>query len=233
MRLSGVSLTAGIPSSGESILTPEALTLVAELHRKFNSHRKELLQRRVKRQTEIDAGKLPDFLAETESVRMSDWTVAPIPQDLLDRRVEITGPVERKMVINALNSGASMFMADFEDSNSPTWSKNIFGQVNVRDAVRGDISYSSPEGKQYKLNPRTAVLLIRPRGWHLEEAHVLIAGEPVSGSLFDFALYFFHNAKTLLARGAGPYFYLPKMESHLEARLWNDVFVLAQRELGV
>ena len=229
----GISITEAIPPGGEEILTPEALTLVAELHRKFNSRRKELLERRVKRQAEIDGGTLPDFLPETESIRKSDWTVAPIPQDLLDRRVEITGPVERKMVINALNSGASVFMADFEDSNSPTWSNNILGQVNVRDAVRGDISYASPEGKQYKLNPPTAVLLIRPRGWHLEEAHVLIDGEPVSGSLFDFALFFFHNAKTLLAKGTGPYFYLPKMQGHLEARLWNDVFLSAQDHCGV
>ena len=229
----GISITQPIPPGGEEILTPEALTLVAELHRKFNPRRKELLERRIKRQAEIDGGTLPDFLPETESIRKSDWTVAPIPQDLLDRRVEITGPVERKMVINALNSGANMFMADFEDSNSPTWSNNILGQVNVRDAVRGDIAYASPEGKQYKLNPRTAVLLVRPRGWHLEEAHVLIDGEPVSGSLFDFALFFFHNAKTLLAKGTGPYFYLPKMQSHLEARLWNDVFLLAQNHCGV
>jgi malate synthase len=229
----GISITEAIPPGGEEILTPEALTLVAELHRKFNPRRKELLERRVKRQAEIDGGTLPNFLPETESIRKSDWTVAPIPHDLLDRRVEITGPVERKMVINALNSGASMFMADFEDSNSPTWSNNILGQVNVRDAVRRDISYASPEGKQYKLNPRTAVLLIRPRGWHLEEAHILIDGEPVSGSIFDFALYFFHNAKTLLATGTGPYFYLPKMQSHLEARLWNDVFLFAQNHCGV
>jgi malate synthase len=229
----GVAILEAIPPGGEGILTAEALTLVAGLHRKFNSRRKELLDRRVKRQAEVDSGKLPDFLSETESVRKSDWTVAPIPQNLLDRRVEITGPVERKMVINALNSGANMFMADFEDSNSPTWSNNILGQVNVRDAIRGDISFASPEGKQYKLNPRAAVLLIRPRGWHLEEAHVLIDGEPVSGSLFDFGLYFFHNAKTLLAKGTGPYFYLPKMQSHLEARLWNDVFLFAQDHCAV
>jgi malate synthase len=229
----GVAILEAIPPGGEGILTAEALALVAGLHRKFNSRRKELLDRRVKRQAEVDSGKLPDFLSETESVRKSDWTVAPIPQDLLDRRVEITGPVERKMVINALNSGANVFMADFEDSNSPTWSNNILGQVNVRDAVRGDISFASPEGKEYKLIPRTAVLLIRPRGWHLEEAHVLIDGEPVSGSLFDFGLYFFHNAKTLLAKGTGPYFYLPKMQSHLEARLWNDVFLFAQDHCGV
>jgi malate synthase len=224
----GVLISEVIPPGGGEILTLEALSLVAGLHRKFNSRRKELLERRVRRQAEIDSGKMPDFLAETESIRTSNWTVAPIPQDLLDRRVEITGPVERKMVINALNSGARVFMADFEDSNSPTWSNNVLGQVNVRDAVRGDIAYASPEGKQYNLNSRTAVLLIRPRGWHLEEAHVLVDGEPISGSLFDFALYFFHNAKALLAKGTGPYFYLPKMQSHLEARLWNDVFLYAQ-----
>jgi len=233
MQPKGVCITAVVPWGGEEILTPEALALVAELHRKFNSRRKDLLDRRAKRQAEIDAGKLPDFLPETEPIRRGDWTVAPIPRDLLDRRVEITGPVERKMIINALNSGARMFMADFEDSNSPTWSNNVLGQVNMRDAVRGDITYASPEGKHYKLNPQTAVLLVRPRGWHLEEAHVLVDGEPVSGSLFDFALYFFHNAKTLLAKGSGPYFYLPKMESHLEARLWNDVFLVAQDHCGI
>ena len=176
---------------------------------------------------------MPDFLPETENVRAGEWTVAPIPADLTDRRVEITGPVERKMVINALNSGASMFMADFEDSNSPTWANNIQGQINLRDAIAGTISYTSPEGKVYALAPKTAVLLVRPRGWHLVEKHVTVGGQPVSGSLFDFGLYFFHNAKALIAKGTAPYFYLPKMQSHLEARLWNDVFVFAQDYTGV
>ena len=180
----------------------------------------------------LDAGELPDFLPETREIRESDWTVAPIPHDLLDRRVEITGPVDRKMIINALNSGANVFMADFEDANSPTWENCIEGQLNLVDAVRRTISFESG-AKQYKLNDKTATLLVRPRGWHLVEEHVTVDGEPVSASLFDFALYFFHNAKELIARGTGPYFYLPKMESHLEARLWNDVFVRAQQELGV
>jgi len=233
MAYPGLSFSAPIPSGGQEILTPQALLLVTELHQKFDKRRKELLARRVQRQAEIDAGALPDFLPETESIRKSDWTVAPIPRDLLDRRVEITGPVDRKMVINALNSGAQVFMADFEDSNSPTWHNNILGQVNLRDAVRGDISYTSPEGKQYQLNPRVATLLVRPRGWHLEEAHALISGEPVSGSLFDFALFFCNNAKALIAKGSGPDFYLPKIQSHLEARLWNDVFLFAQDRLRI
>ncbi len=218
----------------EEILTPQALAFIAELQQRFNSRRKVLMERRGVRQQAIDAGKLPDFLPETEAIRKDDsWRAAPIPADLLDRRVEITGPVERKMVINALNSGANVFMADFEDSNSPTWDNNVSGQINMRDAVRGDIRFSSPEGKQYSLNPKTAVLLVRPRGWHLEERHLLVDGEPVSGALMDFGLYFFHNAKALMAKGSGPYFYLPKMQSHLEARLWNDVFVFAQEACGV
>ncbi len=204
-----------------------------ELHRTFEGRRRELLERRIARQEAIDAGQLPDFLPETESVRKGNWTVAPIPTDLLDRRVEITGPVDRKMIINALNAGANVFMADFEDSNSPTWLNNLAGQVNVRDAIRGDISFVSPEGKSYTLGPKPAVLFIRPRGWHLVERHLLVDGEPISGSLFDFGLYFFHNAKALLAKGSGPYFYLPKLQSHTEARLWNDVFVFAQKALGV
>ncbi|MFZ1131943.1 MAG: malate synthase A, partial [Terriglobales bacterium] len=174
-----------------------------------------------------------DFLAETAAIREGDWKVAPIPNDLLDRRVEITGPVDRKMIINALNSGASVFMADFEDSNSPTWSNNIEGQQNLRDAIRGTIHYESPEGKQYRLGAKLATLFVRPRGWHLEEKHFLVEGKPISGSLFDFGLFFFHNAAALLSKGSGPYFYLPKMESHLEARLWNDVFCFAQDELGI
>ena len=215
------------------ILTPEATRFVEKLARKFGARRRELLARRKARQQELDAGKMPDFLPETAHVRQAEWKVATIPQDLLDRRVEITGPVDRKMIINALNSGASVFMADFEDSNSPTWRNNLEGQLNLRDAVRREIEFTSPEGKQYKLNDKTAVLMVRPRGWHLEERNFTVDGEPVSASLFDFGVFFFHNAKELIARGTGPYFYLPKMESHLEARLWNDVFVFAQEELGI
>jgi malate synthase len=229
----GVVLGAPIPPGSGHILSPEALAFLARLHRTFEGSRKELLQRRVERQQRIDAGELPDFLPETESIRKSDWTVAPIPPDLRDRRVEITGPVDCKMIINALNSGANVFMADFEDANSPTWTNNIAGQVNLQNAVRGDIRYASPEGKDYALAPGTAVLLVRPRGWHLLEKHMLVDEQPISGSLFDFGLYFFHNAKALLQKGAGPYFYLPKMQSHLEARLWNDVFLFAQDFVGV
>ena len=215
------------------ILTLEALNFVATLVRAFSGRREELLQRRAQRQAEIDAGKMPDFLPETEHIRSGDWTIAPVPADLQDRRVEITGPVERKMVINALNSGAKVFMADFEDSFAPTWEGAIQGQINVRDAVNRTITFSNPDGKQYTLNEKTATLLVRPRGWHLFEKHVLMDGKPISGGIFDFALYFFHNAKTLIDKGTGPYFYLPKLENHLEARLWNDVFVLAQQELGI
>ena len=228
-------LKIGAPVSPEfaQILTPEAVAFVAELELQFGPRRRELLERRVQRQAAIDAGQLPDFLPETAAVRAAEWTVAPIPADLADRRVEITGPVERKMVINALNSGASVFMADFEDSNSPTWANNMQGQINLRDAVAGTISFTSPEGKVYAPAAKTAVLMVRPRGWHLVEKHVTAAGQPVSGSLFDFGLYFFHNAKALIAKGTGPYFYLPKLQSHLEARLWNDVFVFAQDYVGV
>ncbi len=215
------------------ILTPEALAFVASLHRAFDGRRRELLRKRDERQAQLDAGKSFDFLPETASIREAEWRVAPIPDDLQDRRVEITGPVERKMIINALNSGAKVFMADFEDANSPTWQNNIDGQINLRDAVNRTITYTSPEGKAYALNEQTATLLVRPRGWHLVEKHMLVDGQPVSGSLFDFGLYFYHNAKALIARGTGPYFYLPKMESHLEARLWNDVFVMAQDAVGV
>jgi malate synthase len=229
----GVTIEAPLAAHFEEILTPEAKAFLVELHHRFDSQRKALLENRVVRQKAIDAGQFPVFLKETEAIRKAGWKVAPIPADLRDRRVEITGPVERKMVINALNSGASMFMADFEDSNSPTWDNNLSGQVNLRDAIRGDIGYTSPEGKKYALGPKTAVLLVRPRGWHLEERHLLVDGSPISGSLMDFGLYFFHNAKTLLAKGSGPYFYLPKMQSHLEARLWNDVFVFAQEYCGV
>ncbi len=215
------------------VLTNEALEFVAELHQRFNARRLELLKARAERQKRIDAGELPDFLAETADVRASDWTISPIPAGLADRRVEITGPVERKMVINALNSGARMFMADFEDANSPTWRNCVDGQLNLMDAIRGSISFSSPDGREYKLNDQTATLLVRPRGWHLEERHVEVDGQRVSGGLFDFGLYLFHNHAALEDRGWGPWFYLPKLESHLEARLWNDVFTWAEDELNL
>jgi malate synthase len=229
----GVIVTAAISLATEEILVPEAVELIAALHRAFNPRRRELLQRRQQRQAELDAGQTPDFLPETQQVRASDWTVAPIPADLQDRRVEITGPTDRKMVINALNSGAKVFLADFEDANTPTWGNLMEGQINLRDAIRRTIEFKSPEGKEYRLKEQVAVLFVRPRGWHLPEKHLLVDGEPVSGSLFDFALYMFHNAKELLARGSGPYFYLPKLESHLEARLWNDVFNFTQDSIGI
>jgi malate synthase len=228
----GVRITAPISAEFARILTPEALAFVARLHRQFESRRQELLARRAARQKEFDAGKLPDFLPETRSIRESAWQIAPQPKDLLDRRVEITGPTDRKMVINALNCGASTFMADFEDANCPTWSNMVDGQINLRDAVRRTITLESG-GKSYRLNDRTAILLPRPRGWHLDEKHMTVDGKSVAGGIFDFGLYFFHNAKELLARGSGPYFYLPKMESHLEARLWNEIFVVSQESLGV
>jgi malate synthase len=215
------------------ILTPEASEFLTLLARKFESRRQELLSRRQVRQRELDAGKLPAFLPETDKIRKANWKVAPIPNDLLDRRVEITGPVDRKMIINALNSGASVFMADFEDSNSPTWQNNIEGQLNLRDAVNGTIEFVSPEGKRYELCAKPATLMVRPRGWHLQERHFLFDGKPISASLFDFGLYLFHNAGRLMEKGTGPYFYLPKLESHLEARLWNDVFITAQEELRI
>ena len=224
----------GQPQPGqERVLTPEGIEFVAGLHREFNHERKRLLAARVERQKRIDAGEMPDFLSETAHIRADhSWKVAPVPADLQDRRTEITGPVDRKMVINALNSGAKVFMADFEDATSPTWANVIAGQVNMMDAVRRTITFEGG-GKSYKLNDKTATLLVRPRGWHLDEKHFLVDGERVSGGLFDFGLYFFHNAKEALARGTGPYFYLPKMESHLEARLWNRVFEHAQDALGV
>ena len=233
MTTDSITIHAPVSEGFEQVLTAEALTFLTEIHRRFDGRRCDLLRLRDARQVAIDSGQFPDFLPDTISIRESDWTVAPIPADLTDRRVEITGPVDRKMVINALNSGANVFMADLEDSNSPTWSNNIQGQINLRDAIAGTISYTSPEGKQYALGPKPAVLMVRPRGWHLVEKHVLVDGQPISGSLFDFGLYFFHNVKTALARGTGPYFYLPKMQSHLEARLWNDVFVFAQDYVGV
>ena len=217
----------------DEVLTDEALAFIAGLQRRFNGRRLELLERRRERQIGIESGDLPHFLAETADVRAGDWQVAAAPDDLQDRRVEITGPVERKMVINALNSGARIFMADFEDANSPTWANVLEGQVNLRDAVRREIRFDNPDGRVYELNAQTATLVVRPRGWHLDERHVEVDGEPLSASLFDFGLYMFHNAAALLERGSGPYFYLPKLESHLEARLWNDVFVAAQEELGI
>jgi len=216
----------------ERVLTPEALALVARLTRAFEPRRQALLAARVERAARLDAGERPDFLAETAHIRAGDWKIAPIPAALECRRVEITGPVERKMVINAFNSGADSYMTDFEDSNTPNWDNQISGQVNMMDAVRKTISLEQ-NGKSYKLNDKIATLVVRPRGWHLDEKHVLVDGQRISGGIFDFALFMFHNAKEQLARGAGPYFYLPKMESHLEARLWNDIFVMTQEELGL
>jgi len=229
----GIEIRADVTPEFAAILSPQALAFVAKLARKFEGRRRELMAARERRQAAFDAGQLPGFLPATRSVRETGWTVAPVPRDLQDRRVEITGPTDRKMVVNALNSGANVFMADFEDSNTPTWENMIEGQINLRDAVNRTIDFNSPGGKRYRLDDKTAVLLMRPRGWHLMENHVRIDGAPVSGAIFDFALYCFHNAKTLLARDTGPYFYLPKLESHLEARLWNDIFVTTQRELGV
>src|SRR3954465_3775285 len=229
-----IQVSGRVTAEFAQILTSEALDFVAKLHRAFEPRRQELLARRNARQKEFDAGRLPDFLPETRQVRENDWKVAAQPNDMLDRRVEITGPTDRKMVINALNCGASTFMADFEDANCPTWHNMIDGQINLRDAVRRTISFEStgPDSTQkfYRLNDKSAVLIPRPRGWHLDEKHVTIDGKTVSGGIFDFALLFFHNAKELLARGSGPYFYLPKMESHLEARLWNDIFLFAQED---
>jgi malate synthase len=230
----GVTIDGAIKPGFERVLSKEAVAFLADLQRKFNARREELLAARVERQKRLDAGEKPDFLAATAKIRESDWTVAPLPKDILDRRVEITGPVDRKMIINALNCGANVFMADFEDASTPTWANMVEGQFNLMDAVRRQIDYVDPtSGKAYKLNDKTATLFVRPRGWHLLEKHMTVDGKPMSGSLFDFGLYFFHNAKEALARGTGPYFYLPKMESHLEARLWNDVFVHAQNVLGV
>lgn len=218
----------------KKVLTPEAMLFVADLHRKFNGTRKGLLSNRRKIQEDIDSGIMPNFLEKTKAIREdSSWIVADTPSDLQDRRVEITGPVERKMMINALNSGANVFMADFEDSNSPTWDNTISGQINLSDAINKTISFSNPDGKEYKLNEKTATLLVRPRGWHLVEKNILVDEEEMSASIFDFGLYFFHNVKNLLEKRTGPYFYLPKMENHQEARLWNDIFVSAQKALNI
>jgi malate synthase len=216
----------------EEVLTPEAVAFVTELERRFGRRRRELLEARAERQARIDTGELPDFRQETREIREGDWTIDPVPVGLLDRRVEITGPTDRKMVINALNSGANVFMADFEDATAPSWDNVVEGQLNVRDAVRGTITFEQP-GKKYALNAKVATLFVRPRGLHLPERHLLVDGLPVPGSLLDFGLFFFHNVEALRKKGTGPYFYLPKLESHLEARIWNDVFIHAQEALGI
>jgi len=229
----GIQIVGPILPEYEGILTPEALKFVASIHNKFESTRRELMSNRIRVQKEISSGKFPQFLPETQKIREAEWKVAPIPKDLTDRRVEITGPVTRKMIINALNSGAKVFMADFEDSNSPTWANNVEGQINLKDAVHGTISFTAPNGKNYSVGSNPATLMVRPRGWHLVESHLLVKGQPVAGAFFDFGLYFFHNAKTLLSKGSGPYFYVPKMEHYLEARLWASVFQYAEKSLGV
>ncbi|HEX2259663.1 MAG TPA: malate synthase A [Actinomycetota bacterium] len=225
-----IEVRAGGP---DEVLTAEAVEFVAWLHREFDQQRRRLLAARRDRQGRLDQGERPDFLPGTRSIRESDWSVVPVPKDLNDRRVEITGPADRKMTINALNSGARVFMADFEDAMSPTWPNIVNGQRNLRDAVRRTISIESTDGRRYSLGEDIATLVVRPRGWHLEEKHVLVDGKPISASLFDFGLSFFHNARELLDRGSGPYFYLPKLEGHLEARLWNEVFLAAQEALGI
>ncbi|MBY6037283.1 malate synthase A [Fictibacillus nanhaiensis] len=230
---SNLQVLGDVTPAYEKILTPGAILFLKSLHLHFNNTRKELLEQRKVKQKEIDSGILPTFLPETEHIRNGNWTISPLPQDLQDRRVEITGPVDRKMIINALNSGAKMFMADLEDSNSPTWENTIEGQINLKDAVNRTISFEGANGKRYELNKQPATLIVRPRGWHLEEKHIVVENEHMSGSLVDFGLYFYHNAKTLIENGSGPYFYLPKIESHLEARLWNDVFIYAQEQLGI
>ncbi len=230
----GVDVLGPVEDRFSEILTPEALAFVATLHREFDGRRHEVLRRRAERQAEIDAGGSLDFLPETRDVREGDWRVAPVPRDLQDRRVEITGPTDRKMVINALNSGARGFMADFEDANSPTWDNLVRGQVNLVDAIEGTIEFTDPKtGREYGLNDDVATLLVRPRGWHLPENHVRVDGRPVAGALFDFGLFCFHNARRLLAKGSAPYFYLAKLQGHLEARLWNDVFERAQDAVGI
>jgi malate synthase len=229
----GMDLLGPVTDEQAAILSPEALEFFVALHREFNPRRIHLLLDRELRQERIDRGEMPGFLAETVAVREGRWQVLPVPEDLRNRRVEITGPVDRKMVINALNSGADCYMADFEDAHSPTWSGTLDGQVNVRDAVRGTIEYASPEGKRYRLNQRVATLLVRPRGWHLPEKHILVDGAPASASLFDFAMYFFHNARYRCIHDSGVYLYLPKLEHYTEARLWNDVFVKAEQMLDI
>lgn len=229
----GVEILAPVSKSYAEILTPDALAFIAKLSRRFDPMRQNLLLKRIERQDKIKNGQRPDFLAETAHIRNSAWKIAEVPADLQDRRVEITGPVDRKMIINALNSGTKVFMADFEDSNAPTWANSLEGQLNLRDAVQRTITFTNPNGKHYQLNDTIATLMVRPRGWHLVEKHLLVDGKPISAGIFDFGLYFYHNAQTLLENGSGPYFYLPKLESHLEARLWNDIFVMAQELLGI
>lgn len=229
----GVQILESVPKSQDFILSSAALDFLALLERTFRKRRQELLNQREIIQESINQGIYPTFLNSTEHIRSAEWQVAQTPPDLQNRRVEITGPTDRKMVINALNSGANIFMADFEDANCPTWDNLVSGQVNLFDAVRRKIKFDSPDGKEYRLNDQVAVLLVRPRGWHLPERHVLVDGKPMSGALFDFGLYFFHNARELLQRDSGPYFYLAKLENHQEANLWNDVFVLAQESLGI
>lgn len=232
-KLAGLEIIASSNPEFDRILTSEAVAFAERVIRQFRPRVDELLDQRRERQARLDAGESPDFLPETAEIRAGDWQVAPLPDDLQDRRVEITGPVDRKMVINALNSGARMFMADFEDSSSPTWEAMVHGQINLHDAIRRQIDFTAANGKEYKLNDRVATLLVRPRGWHMEEGHVQLDGRPVPAGLWDFSLYFFHNASALIKTGRGPYFYLPKMQSHLEARLWNEVFNFAQDELGI
>jgi len=234
MLVANIEITGSMDPAFKTVLTDEAVAFISKLEQEFGQRRRELLAHRQERQAAIDAGQMPDFLPETEQIRKSEWSVASIPHDLMDRRVEITGPVDRKMVINALNSGANVYMADFEDSHSPTWQATVEGQINLIDAVAGTITYDHPtKDKIYRLNKETATLMVRPRGWHLEEKHLLVDGRPISASLFDFGLFFFHNAHKLIENGTGPYFYLPKLENHLEARLWNDVFNMAQDGLGI
>ena len=229
----GVAIRGPVKPGFEAVLTDEALAFIADLSRKFEGERQRLMRLRSERQKAWDGRKLPDFLPETKSIRDGDWKIRGIPEDLLDRRVELTGPVDRKMIINAVNSGASVFMADFEDALSPTWDNIIQGQVNLISYWRGEINFTDEQtGKTYEVGANPAVMLVRPRGWHLLEEHVLIDGAPISGAIFDFALYFFHNASKTIMKGSGPYFYLPKIESYLEARLWDDVFVAAQKALG-
>ncbi len=227
----GMVVTGAYADGADSVFTAEALAFVADLARTFTARRDELLAARAKVKKELDSGGFLDFLPETKTVREGDWKVAGVPADLQDRRVEITGPVERKMVINALNSGAKVFMADFEDSLSPVWEAVVQGQINMRDAVARTISFTSPEGKSYKLNEKTAVLIVRPRGWHLDEKHITVDGVPLPGAFLDFGIYFMNNAKTLLAHGTGPYFYLPKTEHYKEAELWRDIFAYAEERL--
>src|SRR5438445_6892658 len=228
-----VEVSPAVEGRGAEVFTAEALEFISDLHRRFNPTRLDLLRRRVERQARVDRGKSLDFPKQNPRIREDSWTIAPVPADLIDRRVEITGPTDRKMMINALNSGAKTFMADFEDANTPAWRNVVEGQANLRDAVRRTIVYVSPEGKEYRLKPEVATLLVRPRGWHLPERHIRIDRERAAASLVDFGLFFFHKTKDLVARGTGPYFYLPKMESHLEARLWNDVFAFAEDAAGV